>query len=733
MAGDVPGFLMHGGVMGALLSAREWDGTVLGPPGSWPSSLKTMLATVLSNPQPMIMGWGPDLLAFFNDGYRNMVDGRFDGLEGRPAAEVWAAIWPQIAPILKKTQSGVGSHYENMPLTVLRNGNKTHTWWTFSFMPFRTETGAIAGLYCLSTETTEKVLAEQRKALDQKQQAFRLELAEALRDALTPEVLMGIAAEKLGVHLQAACVGYAEIDETGEWSRVLHNWTRGDFCSMVGAYRLADLSPLMTTEFHAGRTVVVNDTNTDPLTAGKAFRDAYRSSGKQAFIDAPLIKDGRLAAILFVINAAPRAWLDSEKALVEEVAERTWASLQRLQSELDLRQANRVLDQRTGELLRSETALRQSQKLEALGQLTGGVAHDFNNLLAVISSSVELLRSDRLPEAERGRYLDLIFDTVGRGAKLTSQLLAFARKQPLSPEIFDVDLQVQGVVDFVRPLMGAQVQIRHEACDGNGCFIEADISQFENALINLAINARDAMDARGELTIRVHGVDSVPPGPGRSQRSGAFVAVSVADTGCGIPGDKLEMIFEPFYTTKEVGKGTGLGLSQVFGFTKQSGGEVEVRSTPGTGSAFTLYLPRAGKAAPQAAADPLENCPDGHALSVLIVEDNETLAQMTREILSALGYRVAWAANAAAALDLLAEDRGRFELVFSDVLMPGMNGIEFGELVRARYPGLAVVLTSGYSADMAEQGQHGFKLVVKPYTSDTLAGVFRKAMAELQA
>ncbi len=394
-----------------------------------------------------------------------------------------------------------------------------------------------------------------------------------------------------------------------------------------------------------------------------------------------------------------------------------------------------ALDQRTTELLRTEHALRQSQKLEALGQLTGGVAHDFNNLLAVISSSVELLRSEKLPVERRGQYLDRIFDTVGRAAKLTSQLLAFARQQPLSPEVFNVDKQVQGVIDLVRPLMGAQVQIQLVPSQSqNTCFAEADINQFETALVNLAVNARDAMNAKGELTIKVREVDSLPAGPGRDRRPGDFVSISVADTGCGIAAENLEAIFEPFYTTKEVGKGTGLGLSQVFGFAKQSGGEVKVHSELGTGSVFTLFLACAERLPTQEdAAGAFEAGTEARSISVLVVEDNEVLAQMTCEILNILDYETTWAANAAAALALLTEDTERFDMVFSDVIMPGMSGIEFGELVRKRYPGLPVVLTSGYNEVMAERGRHGFELIQKPYVSDTLVRVFRKTMAENMA
>ena len=726
----MPGFLVHGGEMGALISVMDWRQSSLGPLEGWPPALQSTLSTLLSCPHPMFMAWGPDLVFLFNDAYRPLMGARFEGAMGRPFDELWAEIWDELEPIVNKALGGLGSSYKDKLLTLTRNGYAEATWWSFSYMPVRDAKGVVGGIYSICSETTEQVLLAQRVAVEQKRPAFWAELGDALRDAASPDALMAIASEKLGLHLQVGCVGYAEVDVSGESSHIHRDWTDGSFASMAGTHWLANYGAAMIAELRAGRTVAVNDTAADLLTAGAAA--AYASIGKVAFIDAPLIRSGRLDVIFFVINSRPRIWTHDEKILVEEVAERTWASLQRLRAELDLRHTNRELDQRTTELLRSETALRQSQKLEALGQLTGGVAHDFNNLLAVISSSVELLRADKLPVEQRGRYLDLIFDTVGRAVKLTSQLLAFARQQPLSPEVFDVCLRVKGVVDLVRPLMGAQVQIHLEACGKEACFAVADINQFETALVNLAVNARDAMNAKGHLTIKLQHRTSVPAGPGRDSRSGDFVSISVADTGCGIAAENLGLIFEPFYTTKDVGKGTGLGLSQVFGFAKQSGGEVEVRSELGRGSVFTLYLSRAESGPPpQASVAPLEPGIHAHSMGVLVVEDNETLAHMTCEILNILGYRTAWAPNAPAALDLLAN--GRYDLVFSDVIMPGMNGIEFGELVRKRYPGLPVVLTSGYSAVMAEQGRHGFELVLKPYTSDALMRVFHKAIAEQTA
>ena len=727
LAPPMPEFLAHGGEMGGLISAQDWSGTALGAPVNWPRTLKSMVATVLSSPQPMIMGWGSDLLSFFNDSYRPMLGLRFDGLSGRPAAEQWTGSWAELEPITKKALAGEGSHYENMPFTLTRNGYREPTWWTLSFMPFRDDDGAVAGIYCFPVETTQNVLLEQRRVQEQQRLALRVRLGDALRDAIDPKSLMMAAGEKLGVYLHAACVGHGELDASGERMQIHHDWTAEGSPGVLGTHQLDLYGPAVIAGLRAGRTVVVNDTASEPLTAWAACGSIVA----RAFVAAPLVKNGRLALIFFVLDPKPRIWTHDEKALVEEVAELTWTSLARLRAELDVHQMNRTLDERTTELLRTETALRQSQKLEALGQLTGGVAHDFNNLLAVISSSVELLRSNKLPVDRHGYYLDLIYDTVGRAVKLTSQLLAFARQEPLSSEVFDVDLQVQGVVDLVRPLMGRQVNILYQSCGQNACVAEADVNQFETALVNFAVNARDAMSANGQLIIKVQQVGSLPAGPGHGPRAGDFIAISVSDTGCGIASEKLEVIFEPFYTTKEVGKGTGLGLSQVFGFAKQSGGAVDVRSELGRGSVFTLYLPRVESELPAKAwAQFPEQGADDGGMGVLVVEDNETLAQMTCEILDALGYQTVWAANAASALALLAAGKNHFDLVFSDVVMPGMNGIEFGEQVRKHHPGLPVVLASGYNAVMAEQGPHGFELILKPYTTDTLVRVFRKAIAE---
>ncbi len=379
----------------------------------------------------------------------------------------------------------------------------------------------------------------------------------------------------------------------------------------------------------------------------------------------------------------------------------------------------------------AEEALRQSQKMEAIGQLTGGVAHDFNNLLTIIRSATDFLRRRDLDEGRRRRYIDAISDTVDRASKLTRQLLAFARRQPLTPQVFDVGVQVEAVAQLIRPLVGARIQIELTIRDPE-CFAMADVAQFETTLLNLAVNSRDAMADEGLISISVEKAEAIPASGTTTKRSGKFIAISVEDTGTGIPPDRLTAIFEPFYTTKEVGKGTGLGLSQAVGFAKQSGGEIVVTSVLNEGSTFTIYLPQAdvpsGRA--DAAAASTEATKSGRGHRILVVEDNEDVGKFSTELLQDLGYATRRADNARQALALIAADEMAFDLVFSDVIMPGMNGVELATIIRERYPGLPVVLTSGYSSVLAENAHHGFELIQKPYSVEALARTLRRAISE---
>ena len=373
-----------------------------------------------------------------------------------------------------------------------------------------------------------------------------------------------------------------------------------------------------------------------------------------------------------------------------------------------------------------EDQLRQSQKLEAIGQLTGGVAHDFNNLLTVIRSSTDFLKRPDLSEERRRRYVEAISETVDRASKLTGQLLSFARRQALKPEVFAACDAVRSISEMMDTLTGTHISVEY-VLPGNRCFVKVDPIQFDTALVNIAVNARDAMGQSGQLTITVQPVEELPVIRNHPAVRGSYVAVMLTDTGCGIAPAQQERIFEPFFTTKETGKGTGLGLSQVFGFAKQSGGEIAVESTLGKGTTFTIYLPQVESVEPAGEVESSKGLFDGQGLHVLVVEDNTSLGQFAIEMLTDLGFLPVLACDAQAALSMLADDAHHFDVVFTDVVMPGMSGIELAQAVRCLYPDLPVVLTSGYSHVLAKNGTYGFELLHKPYSTEDASQTLRKA------
>lgn len=427
--------------------------------------------------------------------------------------------------------------------------------------------------------------------------------------------------------------------------------------------------------------------------------------------------------ILQVDSRTPRQFGDKETGFLRGYANLLAAAVDRLQAVAALRRSATVLKAH-------EAALAQSNKLEAIGQLTGGVAHDFNNLLTIIRSAVDFLRKADLAPDRRIRYVEAISDTVDRASKLTGQLLAFARQQALQPEIFDIDRQVGVVIDLLTPLLGSRIKIEQEICDPP-CYARADIAQFDTALVNLAVNARDAMNGEGVLSFRATPTFNIPAMRSHQAVHGDFVAVSITDNGSGIDAEQMSKIFEPFFTTKDVGKGTGLGLSQVIGFAKQSNGQVDVQSVFGQGSTFTLYLPRLPALDTKVRTNTLDmRETSGNGACILIVEDNPAVGQLTAEMLHDLGYLTAWAANASEALQLLGKDDSHFDLVFSDIVMPGMSGLDLAAAIQRLRPGLPIVLTSGYSNTLAEEGSHGFELIQKPYSVDALSRVLRDAIGE---
>jgi PAS domain S-box-containing protein len=371
-----------------------------------------------------------------------------------------------------------------------------------------------------------------------------------------------------------------------------------------------------------------------------------------------------------------------------------------------------ITDQKRAEeeLEEARVALAQSQKLQALGELTGGIAHDFNNLITVIRGSAELLRRDDLSVERRRRYLDAITDTADRAATLTSHLLAFSRRQPLKPEVVDLNVRLDAFAEVLSRTLGSTIDVSLELAPGLWR-VEADPTHLENALLNAAINARDAMPHGGQLTL----CTSNKPG---KDGAGDMVCIAVVDTGEGMLAEVIERAFEPFYTTKPVGKGTGLGLSQIHGFAAQSGGRAEIESKVGEGTTIRLLLPRSdGHLASAAAGKDMARLPPG--LRVLLVEDNEQVSAFARDLLEDLGCAVALARSGEDALAQL--ESSPADIVFTDVVMPGISGVALAREVRARFPGLPVVLASGYSNEMLKGAALEFELLHKPYGRESLA------------
>lgn len=388
----------------------------------------------------------------------------------------------------------------------------------------------------------------------------------------------------------------------------------------------------------------------------------------------------------------------------------------------------------------AEEALRQSQKIEAVGQLTGGIAHDFNNILTVIAGNVEYakLLTDRLGDAAEGsaRALDNALKGVMRAANVTQRLLAFSRRQPLRSLPVDLNAQVRDMEDMLHRSLGELVQLEIVHHPDIWC-VEVDPSQLEASVLNLAVNARDAMPEGGRLVIEVDNAHldddftaqnpDVPPGQ--------YAMLRVKDTGHGMSAETLTRVFEPFFTTKEVGRGTGLGLSMVYGFVKQSGGHVLVDSAPGAGTSITLLFPRSAVELPEAAQTEQRGL-GGYEMqdeaTVLVAEDNDDVRAYTVDTLRQLGYRVLEAHDGPSAIRLLERTDVSVDLLFSDIVMPGMSGWELAKRAQAQKPALRVLFTSGYPRDIDASGAAGRNIAIlgKPFTRSDLARSIRGSLQD---
>jgi signal transduction histidine kinase/CheY-like chemotaxis protein len=395
------------------------------------------------------------------------------------------------------------------------------------------------------------------------------------------------------------------------------------------------------------------------------------------------------------------------------------------EANLRLTEANLRLQAEMAEHRATEAALHQAQKLEAIGQLTGGIAHDFNNLLSVAAIDATLLH-DRAADEPTRRRAAAILSVVERGERLTRQLLAFSRRRTLRPEPVELQGRTREITEWLARSLREDIKV---SIDLPAALwpVAVDLGEFELALLNIAVNARDAMPNGGAFRITARNTRCAGEAASGGL-SGDFVAITLSDTGAGMPAEVSERAFEPYFTTKEAGLGSGLGLSQVYGFALQSGGTAVIASEPGKGTAITLFLPRAGAApaAPFAAA--ANGSPASVSARILLVEDNREVAEAAQELLRDMGFETRWAQDGKEALTLI-EGGLSIDLVLSDVVMPGgVSGLDLARTVREQRPDLPILLGTGYSGYASQVVGEGFALIEKPYRPAVLAAALRSAL-----
>jgi PAS domain S-box-containing protein len=457
--------------------------------------------------------------------------------------------------------------------------------------------------------------------------------------------------------------------------------------------------------------------------------------GRPSFIaEQSVALDGREAALEITLSptrddAGTRL---GSSLVLRDVTRRRQAQERLRETNLNLQQ---LVSERTEELEKSQLALIQAQKLEAIGRLTGGVAHDFNNVLQIVGSNLQLLQGTLAAQPEPQRLLRAALDAVDRGAKLSSQLLAFARRQPLNPMPLNISHRVRDMDELLRRALGEDIEIETVLAAGLWTTL-VDANQLENVILNLSINARDAMPSGGRLTIETGNaaLDEGYTAGAPDLAPGQYVMLAVSDTGHGMPAEVAARAFEPFFTTKPEGKGTGLGLSMAYGFAKQSGGHIRIYSEPGAGTTVRLYLPRSHEkevVPPQPLTGPVA----GGSETVLVVEDDLAVQAAVVNTLQTLGYRVLRANEAQAALSIL-QSGVHVDLLFTDVVMPGpLRSPELAQRARQIVPGIAVLFTSGYTQNAVVHGGRldpGVELLSKPYRQEDLARKIRHLLKNQQ-
>ena len=706
-------FLQNAGELGDLVDRFDWLTTPIGRIEQWRAEMKAVLAFVLHSPTPMVTLWGDTGVMIYNDAYREFAGNRHPALLGTNVLEGWHEVADFNANVLQKVYRQGGTlAYQDQELTLVRDGAPRLLWANLEYSPAFDETGAILGVIAIVIETTERVLAERRAA----------EEHESAR----------VNAQRVQLALGAGAI-------IGTW---VWDLPTDRFSIDAGFARSFGIDPALG---HSGIPLeriiaTVHPDDRDGLIAaideviarGGAYAHQYRvrrADGKYYWIEAngrvDLAPDGSGASF-------PGVLIDvDDRRAVEAERDRAIAMLRTLNDQLEQR-----VSARTAELVNAQEALRQSQKMEAVGQLTGGLAHDFNNLLAGISGALQLIgvRLSQGRQDDVERYMGAAQGAVKRAAALTHRLLAFSRRQTLDPKPTSINRLVSGMEELVRRTVGPAVDLEVVGAGGLWTAL-VDPSQLENALLNLCINARDAMPDGGRITIETA---NRPMGPDAARShdlpEGQYLSLSVTDTGCGMPPEIIDRVFEPFFTTKPLGQGTGLGLSMIYGFAKQSGGQVRIRSQVGAGTTVSIYLPRhhADGVADDETVPLRPPSRSDQGETVLVVDDEPTVRMLVADVLQDLGYTLIEAADSVAGLKILQSDV-RIDLLVSDVGLPGgMNGRQMADAARLTRPELKVLFITGYAENAAVgngQLEPGMAVITKPFPVEALASRVREMLA----
>ncbi|MEP9354689.1 response regulator [Xanthobacter sp. KR7-65] len=703
-------WLKLGGECGELIAAHDWSATSLGPIDTWNEHFRSTVSAIVNSPIPKVLMWGPDHVMIYNDGYSVIAGGNHPRALGGTVEGIWPEIWDFNRRIIENGMRGEIQSYRDQSMTLRRSGAPEEVFFDLFYTPIPTADDVIGGVLCTVLEITQRVHMERELIASNKR--FAAAMA-AVRGVLWTNSADGEMAGPQPGWEALTGQSFAEYQGYG-WSKAVHP---EDAQPTVEAWQRAV----------ADRDIFVFE------------HRVRRRDGEWrhfAIRAVPILSDAGNITEWVGVHTDITDQRDAEEALRDRARELEQEVHNRELAEDKLRALNEHLESRVAtaieERRQAELALAQSKKLETIGQLTGGVAHDFNNLLQVVSGNLQLLARDVAGNERAERRVGNAMAGVARGSKLAAQLLAFGRRQALEPKVVNVTRFVRGMDEMLRRAIGEGIEIETVAAGGLwNTFI--DPAQIENALLNLAINARDAMNGQGKLTIELGNatLDDAYARVHPEVLPGQYVMLAVTDTGSGIDASIVDKVFEPFFSTKAEGKGSGLGLSMVYGFVKQSGGHVKVYSELGHGTTIRLYLPRAMASEDVEVATTAQDVAGGPE-TILVVEDDEEVRNTVVEMLGDLGYRVLKAVDAQSGLSVV-ESGISIDLLFTDVVMPGpMKSTELARRAKERLPNIAVLFTSGYTENSIVHGgrlDSGVDLLSKPYTREALARKVRHVIS----